>query len=54
MIFTDANNRRIYVTTNEGATFITRTIPVDPQTLKPHPTMPGWILGYDPYQVQYW
>ena len=41
----------IYVTTDKGETFRSYNIPVDPRTLKVHPTMPGWILGHDSYQV---
>ena len=50
-----ADNRRstIYVTTDEGETFRSyNNIPVNPRTLKVHPTMPGWILGHDYEQVQ--
>ena len=51
MIFVDASGSMIYVTTDEGETFTVRSVPVDPKTMKMHPTMLGWILGHDPYQV---
>jgi len=35
----------IYVTTNGGENFTPYDIPVDPTSLKLHPTMPNWILG---------
>ena len=41
----------IYVTSDEGETFSSYNIPVNPRTLKIHPTMPGWILGHDQHQV---
>ena len=51
-MFADATESRIYVTTDEGATFVTyNNISVNPMTLKIHPTMPGWILGHDQHQV---
>ena len=52
-MFADARSSSVYVTTDEGATFVTyNNIPVNPMTLKIHPTMAGWILGHDPNQVQ--
>ena len=52
-MFADTSRSTIYVTTDEGDTFRSYSIPVDPRTLKIHPTMPGWILGRanDRYQV---
>ena len=50
-MFADARSSKIYVTTNEGDTFRSYSIPVDPRTLKVHPTMTGWILGHGHYQV---
>ena len=41
----------IYITSDEGETFSSYNIPVNPRTLKIHPTMPGWILGHDHHQV---
>jgi len=52
-MFADTSRSTIYVTTDEGLTFSAYTIPVNPRTLKLHPTMPGWILGHDRQQVQY-
>ena len=52
-MFADDERSTIYVTTDEGETFSTYNVPVDPRTLKIHPTMPGWILGHDPNQVCY-
>ena len=51
-IFADAFDRMIYVTTDEGETFSWYTIPADPRTLKVHPTLALWILGYDALQVR--
>ena len=42
----------IYTTVDEGVTYSAHSIRVDPMQMKIHPTMAGWILGYDPYQVQ--
>ena len=50
-MFADARSSKIYVTTDEGDTFRSYSIPVDPRTLKVHPTMTGWILGHGRYQV---
>lgn len=44
--------KRIYVTTDEGESFSTYDILVDPKTLKLHPTLAGWVLGHDPDQVR--
>ena len=52
VIFAEDARRMIYVTTDEGETFNSYNIPVDPTTIKPHPTMTGWILGHDSAQVQ--
>ena len=51
-MFADTSRWTIYVTTDEGANFTSYNIPVDPKILKIHPTMTGWILGYDSNQVQ--
>ena len=51
VMFADAVRSTVYVTFNEGETFSSYDTPVDPTTLKIHPTMPGWILGHDPDQV---
>ena len=52
-MFADDERSTIYVTTDEGETFSSYNVPVNPRTLKIHPTMPGWILGHDPYRVCY-
>ena len=44
-MFADTSKSAIYITTDEGETFRSYDIPVDPRTLKIHPTMTGWILG---------
>ena len=51
-MFADTSRSTLYVTTDEGETFRSYSIPVNPRTLKIHPTMPGWILGHDSDQVQ--
>lgn len=51
VIFADDATPTIYVTTNEGEEFKAYDVPVDPKTMKPHPTMAGWLLGHDPNQV---
>ena len=51
-MFADTSRSTLYVTTDEGETFRSYSIPVNPKTLKIHPTMPGWILGHDSDQVQ--
>ena len=50
-MFADTSRSMIYVTTDEGETFRSYSIPVNPRTLKIHPSMPGWILGHDSDQV---
>lgn len=52
IIFADAFTSVIYVSTDEGETFNLYTIPADPKTLKVHPTLARWILGYDASQVK--
>lgn len=51
-MFADAFESMIYVTTNEGETFNSYAIPADPRTLKVHPTLSRWILGYDVVEVK--
>ena len=52
VMFADTMQSTVYVTFNEGETFSSYNTPVNPRTLKIHPTMPGWILGHDPNQVR--
>ena len=51
-MFVDSYDPVIYVTIDEGVTYSARNISVDPTRMKIHPTMAGWILGYNPSQVQ--
>lgn len=51
VMFAEAVRSTVYVTFNEGEAFRSYNTPVDPTTLKIHPSMPGWILGHDPDQV---
>ena len=43
-MFADEIRETLYVTTDEGETFTTYATPVNPRTLKVHPTKPGWII----------
>ena len=46
MIFTDHINRRLYVTQNEGESFVGKTILDSPDLLVFHPTKEKWVLRY--------
>ena len=50
-MFADTRAFMIYVTFDEGRRFTAYSIPVDPKTLKVHPTMAGWLLGHDSVAV---
>jgi hypothetical protein len=45
MIFGDELNRQLYITTDEGITFKPYTVPIDPLSIKPHPTVPDLLMG---------
>ncbi|XP_065899121.1 VPS10 domain-containing receptor SorCS1-like isoform X4 [Dysidea avara] len=45
LIIPDDEKSQIYVTTDGGEIFTSYNVPVDPTSLKLHPTMPNWILG---------
>ena len=47
IVFPDDSNWTIYISQDEGETYMNRSIPVDPRTLLYHPTEPKWVLGFD-------
>ena len=50
LVFADATQPQIYVTTDEGASFNTQrftTTTINPQTLVFHPTRTNYFLAYD-------
>ena len=51
-MFVGSNNPMIYVTVDEGVTYSASSTRVDTTQMKIHPTMAGWILGFDYLQVR--
>ena len=47
IVFPDDTTQTIYVSHDEGGTYTDYSVPVDPKSLKFHPTKRDWVLGFD-------